>query len=283
MTPSLFVIIPVYGNWDDTVACVAALKRQTTSDFVTFVADDGSPTPAPEGLRTDPSLHYFRRENVGFGANCNRAAQQAILLGATHFLFLNNDTSFGPDFIRGWQARAAQLPGSILSPLVFWSANPNRIWSSGGRLSIWTPFVRSRARFDKLTEVDTVTGCALLVPATAWKQLGGFDAAYGMYFEDFDLTLRAKQLGIKTFIVPDRPLFVWHHVSASFRGRRLWQKHELMMESALIFIRRHYFGAAKPVCLALSGAHLAITTLLSLPQVPRPMRLWNALSRGLSR
>jgi GT2 family glycosyltransferase len=279
----IFVIIPVYGNWEDTIECIEALASQSIPDFQILIADDGSPTPPPPAIGQSKRARYTRYEHSGFGSTCNRAAQQAIGLGATHLLLLNSDTTFGQGFMECWLRRAAAMPSAILGPLIFWASEPGRIWSSGGKLTVLTPFVRSRTRFEQVTPVDTVTGCALLVPSAVWTALGGFDPKYIMYFEDFDFTLRAKKRGVLTYILPDPELHVLHHVSGSFRGGGVWKKHYLMLTSSLLFIRSHYRGLRKPLSIALSFAHLGITTILSLPALPKPRPLWTALVQGFSR
>ena len=280
--PRICVIIPVYGNWDDAVHCLQALESQTTGQFRILIADDGSPTAPPDAILKSERASYFRGANAGFGANCHRAAQREIAQGATHLLFLNSDTSFGPAFMEHWIARAAEIPEAILSPLIYWARNSKLVWSSGGKFTVFTPYMRSRERFDRLAEVDVVTGCAILVPAEVWTTLGGFDPKYVMYFEDFDLTLRAKAAGIRTFVVPDLELRVQHHVSGSFRGAGVWKKHYLMLTSTLIFIRSHYRGVRKAICLGLGIAHFGVTAVLCLPELPKPRPLWSALLRGLS-
>jgi len=279
---TIFVIIPVYGNWPDTAACLQSLAAQTTQDFQIVIADDGSPEPPPADIRTFPRVRYFRFENAGFGTNCNRAAQEAIALGATHLLFLNNDTHCSPAFMQRWIERTGTMPDAILSPLIYWAGDPRRVWTSGGSLSVLTPFVRARTAFEQVTLVDVVTGCAILVPSAVWSSLGGFDPRYTMYFEDFDFTLRAKARGMRTYIVPDKELHVLHEVSGSFRSAGAWSKYYRMLTSSLIFIRSHYKGIRKPVCFALAFVHLAVTALLSLPELPRPKPLWNSLTRGFS-
>ena len=273
------MILPVYGNWADVAECLKLLLSQTVRDFRILIADDGSPEAPPENVRVLPG--YSRGENVGFGANCNRAARIALADGATHLLFLNSDVTFGPRFMERWLALAAEMPDAILGPLIFYSQDPDRIWSSGARrLTVFTPFVRARERFIAITPVDTMTGCALLAPAFAWERLGGFDPAFFMYYEDFDFTVRAKVQGIGTYVVPDPQVHVWHHVSGSFRGTDVWRKHELMVESSLIFIRRHYSGIRKAICLTLGVLHLLLTVMVNLPSLPAPRKLWGAVNRG---
>lgn len=41
---------------------------------------------------------------------------------------------------------------------------------------------------------EVASGCCLLMRGWLWQQIGGFDPGYFLYFEDFDLVLRARQL-----------------------------------------------------------------------------------------
>ena len=106
----LVVVVPVYGNWTDTVGCIRALLAQTTSDFQVLIADDGSPTPPPAELTSLDRVQFLVGENLGFAGNCNRAAEAAISEGATHLLFLNNDTQFSSVFVEGWLRVLAERP-----------------------------------------------------------------------------------------------------------------------------------------------------------------------------
>ncbi len=278
----LWVILPVYGNWEDTRECLRALGHQTSAAFRVLIADDGSRTPLPAGLRDGSFVDYVRWENSGFARNCNRAASYAIDRGATHLLFLNSDTSFGPRFVEQWLEAMAEVPDAILSPLIYWFDKRSKIWFSGGKFTIWVPFVRLRRLFQETTAVDIVTACALLVPAPAWRQLNGFDPTYVTYYEDFDFALRAKANGIPIYVIPKPGLRVWHKASRSFRDSPSWVRHYRMLTSSLIFIRKHYKGPRKWICMALKGAHLAATIVWVLPEVPHARRLWQAITEGIS-
>lgn len=64
-----------------------------------------------------------------------------------------------------------------------WPGNPwtRRYWGSS-----W--------RGTDSVEVDWVSGACILIRRADWEQLGGFDPAYFMYFEDMDLAWRARRL-----------------------------------------------------------------------------------------
>lgn len=265
--PRLAIIVPVYGNWDDTRECVRALTAQATDRCTVYLADDGSPDAPPADVREMDGVVYRRGPHVGFGPNCNRAAAEALEDGATHCLFLNSDTLPGPRFIEAWLRAADQHPHAILSPIIYCAEHATRVWHSGGTRSIWAPFIRQRHRFDEPTKVDLVTGCCLMVPAYAWDCLGGFDEAFTMYFEDYDLALRASEAGIDVLVLPDADLSVRHKGSRSFR-HDWWEKDRLLLRGRRRFIRRHYSGPAALACRMLEAPHLLSRVIANLPALP---------------
>ena len=277
----LFVIVPVFGNWADTIDCLRMLAEQESEDFRVILADDGSPDPPPAEVHSFPFVRYVRGPHAGFAANCNTAARIALPQSATHLLFLNNDTAFNPRFIGAWLQTARELPDALVGPLIYWHHDPNSVWFSGGQQSILLPFFRQRQEFRSRTSVDVLCGCVLLVPMTAWLRLGGFHEGFVTYYEDFDFTLRAKREGIPAYVVVDRDLSVRHKVSRTTSRRGVWSKEYRMITSRLLFIRRHYRGVERYICFVLCVAHLATTFVTSLPSVPDPHLLWEAVQVGL--
>lgn len=277
-----FVIIPVYGNWGDTIETLQALAKQECKEFRVLIADDGSPTEAPAAIHNFAFAEYIKQSNLGFGGNCNRAANIAIQQGASHLLFLNNDTAFSPGFIGAWLNTVRSLPQAILSPHIYWFDKPETVWFSGGKMSLFAPFVRLSEAFRETTLVDIVCGCTLLVPVKEWTLLQGFDESYAVYFEDFDLCLRAKSAGIPTYVVPDPQLRVWHKVSGSFRGNAVWTQQYHLLTSRIIFIRRHYRGFERGVSYGLAALHLLVMIAQRLPQLPSVRLLWRAVVKGVA-
>ncbi len=50
--------------------------------------------------------------------------------------------------------------------------------------------------------VDWISGASMMMPRSAVEQLKGFDESYFLYFEETDLCLRARRMGIQTWYVP---------------------------------------------------------------------------------
>jgi GT2 family glycosyltransferase len=57
-------------------------------------------------------------------------------------------------------------------------------------------------RFTAPTEVDCVSGCAIMIRRDLLKELGGFDEDYFMYFEETDFCVRARRRGHKVHHAP---------------------------------------------------------------------------------
>lgn len=277
----LYLIVPVYGNWNDTLDCLRMLGAQSDRDFRVIVADDGSPEPPPSSLGDFPFVEYLRNPHRGFAANCNAGARVACSRGASHLLFLNNDTAFSSDFTQGWRRRIGEMPDAILSPMVYWFHKPDRVWYSGGRQSIWVPFVRLKREYREVTPVDILSGCVILVPSNHWRELGGFNEKFVTYYEDFDFALRAKKRGVRAYVTAEPELRVLHKGSRSAAAAGVWPMQYRMLTSRFVFIREHYSGLRKYACLGLGFAHLAATMLMTLPQTPKPRLLWRSIADGL--
>ena len=278
----LAVVMPVFGNWGDTVDCLRMLAGQTSQEFHLFLADDGSPQPPPDAIHAFEFVTYLRKPHGGFASACNAAADAAAVAGYTHILLLNNDTSFGPGFIEAWLAKAAAFPQAIMGPLICYFDRPEVVWYSGGPRSIAVPFVRFRRTFKAQTAVDILTGCVLLVPVQVWTRLNGFDERYVTYYEDFDFLLRARHAGVPAYVVVEPELRVLHKVSRTTLHRGRWNRDYRMIASRLLFIRRRYAGMERVVCLCASIPHLAMVALTNIPELPNPRLLWKAIRKGLT-
>lgn len=278
----LAIVMPVFGNWDDTLDCLGKLAGQTIRDFHLFLADDGSPQSPPDAVHAFAFVTYLRKPHGGFASACNAAADAAADAGYTHILLLNNDTSFAEGFIEAWLAKASAFPQAIMGPLICYFDRPEVIWYSGGPRSIAVPFVRLRRTFKAQTAVDILTGCVLLVPVQAWTRLNGFDERYVTYYEDFDFLLRARDAGVLAYLVVEPELRVLHKVSRTALHRGRWHRDFRMIASRLLFIRRRYSGVEKVLCLCASIPHLAMIVLTNIPELPNPRLLWNAIRQGLT-
>jgi GT2 family glycosyltransferase len=277
---SLAIIMPAFGNWGDTLECIEILANQTSKDFRLFLADDGSPQPPPQAVHAFAFVTYIRLNHRGFASTCNSAVALAAEAGHTHGLLLNNDTTFGLNFVESWLAKIASFPQAIMGPLIFYYDRPELLWYSGGNRSIAVPFVRLRRRFRTQTPVDILTGCALVVPIQTWMKLGGLDQRYRIYYEDFDFMMRAREAGVQALLVVEPELWVKHKVSRTTLSQGRWNREYKMIKSRLLFIRSRYSGIERILCIILSIPHFLLMAFLNLPELPSPRLLILAFTKG---
>lgn len=79
----------------------------------------------------------------------------------------------------------------------------------------WLPFTRN---------VAAVTGACLAIRKTLFQQLGGFDAAFPVNFNDADLCLRARQAGYEVVFEP--AALLRHHECQSRMPGVCWEERE---------------------------------------------------------
>ena len=83
-------------------------------------------------------------------------------------------------------------------------------------------------------EVPIASGCCLLLRTQAFRELGGFDEQFFLYFEDFDLSLRLAQKGQ---IAYHPKLRIRHHGGFS-SSKGLWHIRQFS-QSGKQFFKKH--------------------------------------------
>jgi GT2 family glycosyltransferase len=237
-TPSLSVVVVNFHSWDDTAALADQLLGPTPGAAEVVVVDNGSPRhPLAAALRRRPEVSLRRwGRNRGFG----RAANEGCRLSRGHwFLLLNPDVSVPPGFADAVLARAERLPADVgivgfrlrhSDGSVQHSAGPYpTLLGTLARLLL----PRARRKYHAAAgpgPVDWVTGCCLLVRRECFEQLGGFDPAFFLYYEDVDLCRRARERGWGVWFDP--ALEVTHHRPLHVRAvpppLRLCTRHGLL-------------------------------------------------------
>jgi len=164
-------------------------------------------------------------KNEGFAEGNNIGIRYAINnLNSDYILLLNNDTVVDKNFLVE-MLKVAENDDKIgvAGPKIYYYDEPNKIWFAGGKIS-WK-FCRGLNignneidtwQYEKVTEVEYVSGCAFLIKKEVVEKIGLFEKIFFLYFEEIDWTLRASKFDYKSVYVPKGR--IWHKVSRSGGG-----------------------------------------------------------------
>ena len=252
---SIGVVIP---NWNGTrvlEACLRALGDQQRRPDKVLVVDNGSTDGSDLIAERMPDVSVLRLgRNTGFGFAANRGVEQC---DTEWVAVLNSDACPEPD----WLGELSEhLTG--LSPAV-WAVGSIQLRPDGSIESAgdaWSPTgaaykLLNGATLDALPdhpyEVLSPPGAAPLFRRSAFESLGGYDEGYFLYYEDLELSWRARWRGWRAVQVPSAR--VRHEMGGSGNAARA-QRYSA--RNSLITTVRH-LPRLRPLTLLRHTAHEA--------------------------
>lgn len=248
LLPLVYTVILSWNRREDTLACLASLAKLDYPCVRLLLVDNGSSDGTAEAVaRQFPGIEVIVNErNLGFAAGCNVGLRHALEQGANYVFLLNNDTLVEPAALNHLIALVGPNVGMV-APKIYYAADPTRIWSVGGMCNPFT-FEKTGDRrghvdtghWDKVMERDYLVGCALLISRRLLTEVGLFDERFFMYYEDSDLSLRARQAGFKLLLSPQAR--VWHKVALSSGGSDSPGERYWMARSSVLFFHKHVHG-----------------------------------------
>src|SRR6266542_2147309 len=235
---------------------IAAARRNTVHLLRTVIVDNASTDGSIS--RTDTMglpLTIIRNDrNRGFAMACNQGAKGSA---AAYLLFLNPDTSL--------------LTDSLAQPLAFMEQPENQhigivgiqILDTAGRIaptcarfptpgrflakmvgldrglpSVFPPHFMVEWDHRQSREVDQVMGAFFLIRRSVFEALGGFDERFFVYFEEVDLSLRARSLGWRTFYLSS--VQAYHHGSGPVTKQATAARLFYSLRSRILYAHKHF-------------------------------------------
>ena len=134
--------------------------------------------------------------NVGFGAGVNAGADAAAQRGATVLVTLNPDAWIAASDLHVLIEAARANPRALVSPHIV--TGDGRPWFSGADLYLDDGTTAGRVRreqFEGRPYREWATGACFAISAELWREVGGFDDDYFLYWEDIDLSRRILDAG----------------------------------------------------------------------------------------
>ena len=242
----LAVILVNYNGSSIIESCLESLLMQKYPYMEIVVVDNASLDSSMELVEQKyPHVHtIYSKENIGWGAGCNLGAETAIENGAEYILLLNTDTEIEESMIE--LLMNAVDDSCVAIPRMYTDKQDKNgsLWYSGGRIDYRTADVsqciysynEDDEERNKVRRVDFATGCCMLIPASVWRHIGGFDEEYFMYYEDTDFCVRLREEHIDIVYVPEAAL--WHKVGGSSGGEVSYVSQYYTVRNRLFFAER---------------------------------------------
>ena len=256
-------------NWrqaEMTVTCVRALQSMTYTSVEIMVIDNGSGDESPRILEEQLTNVHLRclPENTGFAAGSNIGLLYAMNHNFEYALLINNDAFPAPDMLSILMA-ATSPDIALISPKIYYEADPKRIWFAGGRQHPTLLELRNRGQgeldgpsWQSAQDVDYLVGTCLLVNLTAAKKVGLLNEQFFMYYEDLDWCIRFRTAGYRLKLVADAHLY--HRVATSSGGTDSPLRRYYLARSSFVFFYSHRHQGNP-------WAILAFRTLTAIKQV----------------
>jgi GT2 family glycosyltransferase len=219
-TPLVSAIVLNWNGRDDLIECLESLTKVNYPNLEVIVVDNASTDGSVDAMRSKFDVTIVEnKQNLGFGGGCNSGL--AIASGE-YLLFMNNDVIADEEFLTELVNVAESNPKiGIAGPKVYNYYRKNELSSTGGEISLAKGVMREfgayeedHGQYDKIRNVDFVTGCVMLVRKSLIDAIGTFDQQYFIYLDDVDFCMRASRAGFVTMYVPSSK--IWHKVSATF-------------------------------------------------------------------
>jgi GT2 family glycosyltransferase len=240
VSPLVFCVVVNWNGWRDTVMCVESVLAQEYPSLKILVVDNASTDDSVERIRGDfPALELVEAAaNRGYAAGGNLGIRRALECGADFVWLLNNDTIAPPDTLAKLVAAASDSRTGMVGTVLRYMHEPTKIQAwGGGSIVRWLGFVRHFCTPARLDADTFLTFASVLLRRELLETVGLLDQGYFMYFEDSDLSFRARGAGWKLAVAADTA--VLHKEGGSAGAKKSLRIDRIVTASGLRFLG-HY-------------------------------------------
>jgi GT2 family glycosyltransferase len=222
--PEVLVVIVNYNGGELLACAVAAMKRQTYTNYRLIVVDNASSDDSIASLRArHPDTEVLPAgANLGFAAANNLAVRR--FRGSRWIALLNPDAFPEPGWLQNLVEAARDDPDiAAFASRTVDARDTALLDGAGDAYHISGRYWRrgyhcpAKHRYEQREEIFAACAAAALYSRLAWEQVGGLDEDFFCYGEDVDLGFRLQLAGYRCLYVPTA---VAHHYGSALTGER---------------------------------------------------------------
>jgi len=204
--------------------CLDSVLRTDYPNFEVIFVDNGSEDASVafvrENFKEDRIRVLENKSNLGFSEGFNRGIKTSK---GRYLALLSNDMTVDPNWLKPVIKLMEKKPKIGLvgfKRLIY--GTKNRIDGVGGDLFLCGRarpvgmYEIDRGQYDTVREDIDYIGGAMVLRRKILQEVGLFDPAYIIFYEDVDLCYRIRKRGYKTIYVPDA--IIYHRGQATLKG-----------------------------------------------------------------
>ena len=239
---SVSIVLVTHNGAEIVSSCLDSLAKLDTALQDIIVVDNASTDRTLDEVAYGlPNAKIISlAANKGYGAGCNAGAREAK---GDIIVFLNQDVYLNSTFVEEIQSRMDSDPAIGVCGGVVLSWDGTRMISAGQVFDPWTGYIldygfgsRQVNLRRKTEDIFSPNGAAFAVKRDTFNKLGGFYEQFFMYFDETDLSWRARLAGFRVVCSPNA--LVRHNVDPR-RAHRPSSRYYVDRNSLLSAVRNY--------------------------------------------
>jgi hypothetical protein len=196
-TPSVFIVVLNFNDYEDTCRCVRSLEKLTYQRFEIVIVDNASTDSSGRQLaKTFPHLKVINTEyNGGYAYGNNVGIRFAMERRADFIFILNNDTIVSKNTLNILLAPFHRNPTIGMTTCKIVYERTNKQYASAGSINriLCAILPLSEKEWNIEGSVSYIAGCAAMIRRSVFEKVGLLNEQYFMYFEDVEYSLRVAK------------------------------------------------------------------------------------------
>ena len=259
MSTEVSVIIVNYNSEQVLVPCIESVKDNASKvQYEIIVVDNASDTRSVQFLRQKfPDVKFIiNKKNLGFGAANNKGAEAAQ---GSYLFFLNPDTLLLDNallrfyhFLEKEKPEAVSCGGNLVTPdgaaTTSYGNFPSVLQEIGdmGFRRFFPAYYNKHLKIGKTVKrlsspvrVPYIVGADIFVKKKAFLEVGGFDEAFFLFYEETDLFSRFHKKGYISYILPEVKIVHLEGPPLMSNGKLNPEKWAIWEKSKYYYFKKH--------------------------------------------
>lgn len=227
--PLISIIIPTKDHVDDLKRCITSILKKTSYGRYEIIILENNSTQKQtfsyyKTLENNQNIKVLTYEETGFNYSKLNNYASTFACGE-HLVFLNNDTEvISENWLQEMLMFSQRSDVGAVGAMLYY---PNdTIQHAGLAIGLLTLAGHVFRHFPRTTtgyfgntcyarNVSAVTAACLMMRTAVFEQIGGFDSAFAVAFNDVDLCMRIRQQG---YLICWTPYAELYHYESLSRG-----------------------------------------------------------------